>query len=218
MLGGALLSLATLTLAAHPEESFALSSGQGKELVAKINRDVAVRFSHAAAADDPAVHSQSPLALSSWAQSGSAGAVHLKDVHLSDEAAKQTQKRAEAIMAVRQLAWSQARVRLVAAFNGAGANASPLLNEETGHINEIERNLTETNAELRYRRSVANLTLTALTAQTHASNSSQQAVDSKAQAERDAESAKIATGAEIAAKDALRIEEAQLKHWLARRS
>ena len=218
----AVLSLSVLSLslsrAASPEEQFTLKSGAGKDLIAKINRDVAVRFSHAA--EDPAVHSQTrpePPALRPHLE-GSAEAVpvHIEDVHLTDEVAKQTQRRAEAIMAVRQLAWSKARARLAAAFNGAGSQASPLLNEETAHINEIERNLTETNAELQYRRGVANLTLAAYTAQTKAFNSSQQAVASKAQAERDAESARAAASAEIVAKDALRVEEAQMVHWRAR--
>jgi hypothetical protein len=230
------LSLAALTLAASPNEEFALQeqldlkSGQAKELVAKINRDLAIRFSHAAAedpavhsqippAEDPATHSQSPPALHpnvNLERPAADAPVHLEDVHVADEVAKHTQQRAEAIMAVRQLAWSKTRSRLAAAFNGAGANASPLLNEETARINEIEKNLTETNAELQYRRGVANLTLAAYTAQTRAFNLSQQAVTSKAQAERDAESARAAARAEIIAKDALKVEEAEMKHWRAR--
>ena len=230
------LSLAALTLAASPNEEFTLQeeqltlkSGQAKELVAKLNRDVAIRFSHAAEdpamhsqsppAEDPATHSQSPPALHpnvNLERPAADAPVHLEDVHVADEVAKHAQQRAEAIMAVRQLAWSKTRARLAAAFNGAGANASPLLNEETAHINEIEKNLTETNAELQYRRGVANLTLAAYTAQTLSFNSSQQAAASKAQAERDAESARAAARAEIIAKDALKVEEAQMKHWRAR--
>jgi hypothetical protein len=211
-----LLSLAALTVSPDGAQ-FILASERGKELIAKVNRDVAVRFSHAAE-DDPAVHSQNPpsSAAAVHLEGGSAATVHLEDVHLSDAAAKQTQHRAEAIMAVRQLAWSNTRARLAAAFNGEGANASPLLNEETAHINEIERNLTETNAELQYRRSIANLTLAAYTAQVQAKNSSQQALDSKSKAERDADGARAAANSEIAAKDALRVEQAQLKHWRAR--
>ena len=142
--------------------------------------------------------------------------VHLEDVHVADEVAKHMQQRVEAILAVRQLAWSKTRARLAAAFNGEGANASPLLNEETAHINEIEKNLTESNAELELARGVANLTLAAYTAQTLSFNSSEKAAASKAQAERDAESARAAARAEIVAKDALKAEEAKMKHWRAR--
>ena len=78
------LSLAALTLAASPNEEFALQeqldlkSGQAKELVAKINRDLAIRFSHAAA-EDPAVHSQSPPAEDPATHSQSPPALHPKD-------------------------------------------------------------------------------------------------------------------------------------------
>jgi len=231
------LSLVALTLAASPNEEFALQeaqinlkSGQTKELEAKLNRDVAVRFSHAAEppedpavhssppAEDPATHSQRPPAHLNvdLVRPAADAPVHLEDVHVADEVAKHTQQRVEAIMAVRQLAWSKTRARLAAAFNGEGANASPLLNEETAHINEIEKNLTETNAELELARGVANLTLAAYTAQTLSFSSSEKAAASKAQAERDAESTRAAARAEIVAKDALKAEEARMKHWRAR--
>jgi len=230
------LSLVALTLAASPNEEFALQeaqlilkSGQTKELEAKLNRDVAVRFSHAAEPEDlavhsspppedPATHSQRPPAHPNvdLVRPAADAPVHLEDVHVADEVAKHMQQRVEAILAVRQLAWSKTRARLAAAFNGEGANASPLLNEETAHINEIEKNLTETNAELELARGVANLTLAAYTAQTLSFNSSEKAAASKAQAERDAESARAAARAEIVAKDALKAEEAKMKHWRAR--
>ena len=229
------LSLVALTLAASPNEEFALQeaqlilkSGQTKELEAKLNRDVAVRFSHAAEPpedvhsspppEDPATHSQRPPAHPNvdLVRPAADAPVHLEDVHVAGEVAKHMQQRVEAILAVRQLAWSKTRARLAAAFNGEGANASPLLNEETAHINEIEKNLTETNAELELARGVANLTLAAYTAQTLSFNSSEKAAASKAQAERDAESARAAARAEIVAKDALKAEEAKMKHWRAR--
>lgn len=172
-----------------------------QNLISKINRDVAIRF----------VHSQDESAGSKPA----APAVHLESVHMADEVVKQMQTRVETILAARQVAWSKARERLAAPTVGAGDQAVPLLNQETQHINDIEKNLTETKAELQHQRRIANLSLAAYTAQTHAHNATLAAAASKTQAALDVESAKAAANAEIVAKDALKAEE---EHWRARHS
>jgi len=172
-----------------------------EQLVSNINRDVAIRFSHGTA-DGPSPADRALLHAS-----------HLEDVHFADEVVKQTQARVAAILAVRQVAWSKARARLSAGDAGAGDRASFLLNEETTHINEIERNLTDTSSLLVHQKRIANLSHAAFDAQTYAQNASLTATASKAQAERDAESTKAAAGAELAAKEELRAEE---EHWRAR--